>query len=81
MTIMEELRSFLEKENFLEKGQTFDESDSLIENGVLDSVGMLSLINFIESKYSISIDEEDLMPENFDSLKAIKNYVSSLLNK
>ncbi len=81
MEIIEELSNFLIEKKYIEKGQNIDATDSLIENGIIDSVGMLNLVEFIENRFSIKIDEDDLMPENFDSLKAIEDYVKSMLNK
>jgi len=49
--------------------------ESLLLAGVIDSVGMIDLINFLETTFSISIDEDDMTPENFDSIVAIVNYV------
>lgn len=81
MQIIEELSNFLIEKKYIEKGQNIDATDSLIENGIIDSVGMLNLVEFIENRFSIKVDEDDLMPENFDSLKAIEDYVKSILSK
>ena len=54
-----------------------DPDDSLLELGIVDSVKMLDLIGFIEDTFKIEIDEEDLYPENFDSLNAIEEYIES----
>ena len=48
---------------------------SLLESGVIDSAAMVELLAFLESTYGIAIDEDDLMPENFDSVNAIVAYV------
>ena len=58
-------------------GSELDGSDSLLEAGVIDSVGVLELIEFLEARYSIQIPDEDVMPENLDSIAAITRYVSS----
>ncbi len=81
MTIMNKIKIFLEEKGYLTKDQDFSSQESLIENGILDSIGMMNLVDFIEKEYQVTIDEEDLMPENFDTLEAIDNYVQSLLDK
>ena len=79
MTIMEEIRHFMEQKKYLDNGSNFDENASLTESGVIDSVGMMELVGFLEDRYGIKIEDEDLMPENFDSLRAVTDYVNALL--
>ena len=50
---------------------------SLMENGIIDSTGVLELINFLEDKFSISIENEELIPENLDSINNICTFVDS----
>lgn len=52
------------------------DDESLLEAGVLDSAGMVGLLAFLEEEYQISIDEDDMIPENFDSVNAIAAYVT-----
>ena len=47
----------------------------LIERGVIDSLGIHQLVTFLESTYDIEIDDEDLVPENFETLAAIVGMV------
>ena len=56
---------------------TVDSSESLLESGTLDSVGVLRLVAFLEQTYSIRVSDDDLMPDNFDTLAAIRNFVES----
>jgi acyl carrier protein len=50
--------------------------DSLLESGILDSVGVLSLVGFLERKYAITIPDDELMPENLDTIDAIAAFVA-----
>jgi len=77
MSAMQEIKTFFLTNKCIDTSNDLDESDSLLENGIIDSVGMLELVDYLEEKFSIQIDEDDLMPENFDSLNAINDYVSS----
>jgi len=43
-------------------------NDSLLESGIVDSLGVLELVEFLERTFGISITEEDLVPKNFDSV-------------
>jgi acyl carrier protein len=54
-------------------------SDSLLEVGVIDSVGVLELIEHLESTYDFRIPDGDVLPENLDSIDAIAGYVARRL--
>ena len=77
MSVSNKVKQFFLENEYLKPGDSLDGSDSLLENGIIDSVGMLNLVEFLEKKYSIKIDEDDLMPENFDTLDAIEDYVGT----
>ena len=47
------------------------DQDLLIESGIIDSLGIMTLLTFLEDKFSIQIPSEDLMPENFSSISSI----------
>jgi len=71
----------LETSNFV-KENTFADKSKLTENtfifrdGYFDSMGFVTLITFLEDKFSIQIAEEDLVEENFESINAISTFVS-----
>jgi acyl carrier protein len=53
---------------------------SLLEAGVIDSVGVLELIEHLESTYELQIPDADVLPENLDSIDAIAGYVARRLD-
>jgi len=73
----QKLIDFLYDESLKEEFEHLDYDDSLLELGIVDSVKMLDLIAFIEDTFQIKVDEEDLYPENFDSINAIVEYIES----
>jgi len=77
--IKQEIEKFIE-ENFVmgRKNITLDPDKSLIESGVMDSTGVLELVMFLEERFSIQIDDEELVPENLDT---INNLVAFLKKK
>jgi acyl carrier protein len=81
MKIISEVKNFLYDESFEKQFKSLSNVDSLLENGIIDSVKMLELISFLEEQYGIKVDDEDLFPENFDTLEAIEQYVRSKMNK
>ncbi len=56
------------------KGLRLD--DNLIDSGILDSLGIMKLILFLEEKFGIKITDEDLSPENFGTIQAIHALVA-----
>jgi len=71
----EQIRSYI-VENFLlgDEGE-LTASDSLLESGVLDSTGVLELVGFIEETFGVEVSNEDLVPENLDSINNVASFV------
>ena len=51
--------------------------DSLLETGIIDSLGVLEIVNFLVEEVEIEIDEEDLTPENFNSIKDMIDFIKT----
>lgn len=69
------LKRFI-RENFLfGKEITFDDDASFLEMGIIDSTGVLELVTFLEENFSIRIGDEELLPENLDSVNRITHFV------
>ena len=71
-----QVRNFI-LENYL---FTDDESvlgleDSLLDRGIVDSTGMLEIIMFIEGELGVAVEDEEMIPENLDSVNRIANFV------
>ena len=73
-----DILEFLKTQGFLNKKVSLQENDSLSETGVIDSITLLQLIDFVESKYNIEIPVEMITPENFDTLDGISQSVMKL---
>ena len=56
----------------------FDDADSLIDSGIIDSMGVMKLITFLEDKFSIRIGAAELLPDNFESVAAITGLLQRL---
>lgn len=73
-----DIRNFI-IENFLYgNNDGFNDDISFMEKGLIDSTGILELVAFVEEKYGISVADEELLPENFDSVNNLSRYI---LNK
>lgn len=75
-TIKSDLREFITM-NYLfsdNSGMVADE-DSLIESGVIDSTGILELIEFLEERYGIEVGESETVPDNLGSIDNLARFV------
>lgn len=74
--IKEEIKGFI-VETFLLGDTTteFVDGDSFMDNGIIDSTGILELISFVEDNYKISIDEAEMVPDNLDSLNHLSGFI------
>ena len=76
-TSRQSLYDFIQSE-FLQNGsKPIAANDNLIEDGVIDSLAILILISFIEEQYSVSINPEDVVLENFESIEAINSLIDA----
>jgi acyl carrier protein len=75
-----EIRNFI-VENFLYgQDDNFTDEISFLEKGIIDSTGVLELVTFVEDKFGITVEDEELIPDNFDSLTKLSSFVSNKMN-
>jgi acyl carrier protein len=56
-----------------------DDDDSLLDSGILDSFGIMTLLAFIQQRFGVDIPAEDIEPENFETIATITRTVGSYL--
>ena len=71
--IKKKLRNFI-KSNY-SINTDFEDNDSFFEKGIIDSTGVLELISFLENKFKIKVEDEELIPENLDSIKNLTKFI------
>jgi len=78
--ILGRVRTFIE-ENFLFREDVSDlaDNESLLESGVMDSTGILELVAFLETDFSIQMADAEIVPENLDSIGSIAEYLERKL--
>lgn len=71
-----ELRQFI-VQNFLygQQDHQLASSDSFLELGIIDSTGIMELVSFLEQRFQIAIRDEELIPENLDSLDRLVRFI------
>jgi acyl carrier protein len=73
------VREFI-AENFLFRADAeIDNDQSLLESGVIDSTGVLEVIAFLEQTFGISIADDEIIPENLDSINNMTRYLAAKL--
>ena len=60
---------------FGQDGGNLADTDSFLETGVVDSTGVLELVGFIEKTFRVEVEDEDMVPENLDSIRQVAEYV------
>jgi acyl carrier protein len=72
-----QVRQFILKKFPLARKQDLKNSDALLESGIVDSLGVLDLVNFIEQEFSINVEDEELTPENFQTIDRLAAFVET----
>ncbi len=74
------IRSFIYETYFFgDESETFADSDSFMEKGIIDSTGVLEMTAYLEKKYEITIDDDDLIPVNLDSVDNLIGFITRKL--
>lgn len=76
MSVEQKTRNYI-LENFLftDDQSVLANGDSFLEKGIIDSTGILEVINFLEEEFGIKIKDEEMVPENLDSINQIAAFV------
>jgi acyl carrier protein len=76
MTIEEQVKQYI-AENFLfsDDGYQLSEDASFLEEGIVDSTGVLELVMFVEETFDVTVEDEEIVPANFDSVSWLAAYV------
>ena len=72
--IEDRVREFILKQFPLARKNGLKPGDKWLETGLLDSLGILDLVHFLEEQFSIQASDDELLPENFESLSAVVEF-------
>ena len=81
MDVRAQLRDFI-VDNFMmgQDATALTDSGSLLELGIIDSTGVLELVGFLEETFQITVEDDDLVPDNLDSVNNLVNYIQRKSN-
>jgi acyl carrier protein len=72
----DEIRQFIVDRFLFGDGARLGNGDSLLEAGIVDSTGVLELVNHLEERYGIKVNDDELLPENLDTVASISAFLA-----
>lgn len=79
--IKQKVKQFIEtKSPAVSQGKLLD-TDSLLDNNIIDSMGFLDLVTFVESEFAIAVEDDELLTENFESIELITEFVNAKVSQ
>lgn len=76
-----DVREFVIANFLFGRAEPLDDDASFMDEGLIDSTGILQLVTYLEETYAIEIDEDELIPDNLDSIKKVRSYLGRKLGE
>jgi acyl carrier protein len=76
MTVEQRVRKFIVENFYVTDPSSIDDDTLLVTNGIVDSTGMLEVVAFLEDQFGIRISDQEMTPENLESVSRIAGFVS-----
>jgi acyl carrier protein len=76
---IQEFRRFVVENYLFGKDERLGNDDSFLDSGIIDSTGILELVMFLQNTYGIEVYDEELIPENLDSINRLEAYIERKL--
>ena len=73
--VSEQLRDFVVRKFPLARSRNIGNDTALLEGGIVDSLGVLGLVSFIEETFRVPVSDDDLLPEHFQSIESLTAFV------
>jgi acyl carrier protein len=77
MKIEEQIKQFILKNLYFTEDSTLDYDASFLETGVVDSTGVMELVAFVQSEFGLTVEPQEIVVENFDSINKVARFVRS----
>lgn len=81
MSYIDDVQQFITDRFLFGDGSKLTKETPFLEGGIIDSTGILELVTFIEEKYKIKINDDELLPENLDSLKNVGSFLQKKITR
>ncbi len=76
-TIDDQIQAFILEKFPLARKRTFGSEVPLLESGIIDSMGILDLVSYLERQFHITVGDEELVPENFRTTRAVAEFIAT----
>lgn len=76
MKLQQQVRDFVTANFYVADPKTLEDRTSLLDQGIIDSTGVLEVIMFIESTFGVTVEDSEMLPENLDSIERIAAFVA-----
>jgi len=73
------IKSFVSDYFIKDSGIEIAEDSSFLDKGIIDSTGVMELVSFLEETFGITMDDEEIIPDNFDSIEKLVTFVENKL--
>lgn len=80
LEIKDRLKAFIIDYFVKKSGARLADNTSFLDEGIIDSTGVMELVAFLENTFDIRIEDEEIIPDNFDSINKLLQYVQTKLN-
>jgi acyl carrier protein len=74
--VKEKIRTFIIENYLFGDDEGLEEGTSFLDKGIIDSTGILELIDYISEEFSITVEDEELIPENLDSINNVTAFIA-----
>jgi len=77
MKIEEIIQNHIAETILFSDSYPYEDTDSFMENGVLDSMNVIELVVFLEQRFGVQVADHEIIPDNFDSIYKLASFVRS----
>ena len=74
-----QIRDYIVKNFYVADPAALADEASLLDQGIIDSTGVLEVVSFLEKTFAVKVQDEEMLPENLDSIARISAFVGSKL--
>ena len=75
MSLQEDIRGFIVDTFLFGEDGGLKEDSSFLEEGIVDSTGIMQLVSYLQEQYLITIEDEELIPDNLDSIRKVMTFI------
>ncbi len=75
MEIIDKLKTFIVDNFLFGQAESLENDTDFFEKGIIDSTGIVELVSFVEETFDITVQDEELIPENFSSINKVNEFI------